>query len=246
MNILFRFLTLLLLISPSFAETIHLKDGRSLSGKVVRNQKTVTIVTEEGKLYQVKNSDLKPTQNKTEKATDKESDKMSNPVIRITTSKGDMEFELFEDQVPNTVANIISLAEKGFYKGMSFHRIIDGFMAQGGCPNSKDGASGMPGTGGPGYTFDCEPVKELKHVGAGILSMANAGRNTNGSQFFICFVDCPWLDGKHTVFGKIIKGEEVLEKLEAVGSRSGKTKEKVTFDIEVVSKRDHDYTVKTN
>jgi cyclophilin family peptidyl-prolyl cis-trans isomerase len=108
----------------------------------------------------------------------------ANPVIKITTSKGNMLVELYEDKVPNTVANMIELADKGFYKGMSFHRIIPGFMAQGGCPNSKKGAAGMPGTGGPGYTFADEFDPSLKHTGRGILSMANAGPNTNGSQFF--------------------------------------------------------------
>ncbi len=168
---------------------------------------------------------------------------MKNPIIRFVTSKGNIECELFEDKVPNTVANIIELAEAGFYKGMSFHRIIDGFMAQGGCPNSKKGASGMPGTGGPGYNFADEIDKTLKHTERGILSMANAGRNTNGSQFFLCFIPCDWLDGKHAVFGKTISGFEVIDALEAVGTPSGRTKETVTFDIEVVSKNDHPYKV---
>lgn len=168
---------------------------------------------------------------------------MANPIIRITTDKGDMEFELFEDKVPNTVANIIELAESGFYKGMTFHRIINGFMAQAGCPNSKPGAPGMAGTGGPGYRFADEFDSSLKHVGPGILSMANAGPNTNGSQFFICFVDCDWLDGKHAVFGKITKGEDVLKTLEGIGTRSGTPKETVGFNVEVVSKNDHEYKV---
>ncbi len=171
-------------------------------------------------------------------------DDKTNPVIRIATSLGDMTFELYEDKCPNTVANIISLADSGFYRGMTFHRVITGFMAQGGCPYSKAGAVGTPGTGGPGYRFADECNKELKHVGAGILSMANAGPNTNGSQFFITFVDTPWLDGRHAVFGKILTGQEVLKKLEAVGSQSGQPKQKVLFNIEVVSRRNHPYVVK--
>ena len=170
---------------------------------------------------------------------------MKNPIIKMITSKGNLEIELFEDQCPNTVGNIVSLIEDGFYDGMSFHRIIDGFMAQGGCPNTKAGENGMPGTGGPGYNFPCECKPALKHTKRGILSMANAGPNTNGSQFFLCFIPCDWLDGKHTVFGQVVKGIEVLDKLEAVGSRSGKTSEKVTMTFEIISKNDHPYTVKT-
>jgi cyclophilin family peptidyl-prolyl cis-trans isomerase len=169
---------------------------------------------------------------------------MKNPVIKIATSKGDITVELFEDKVPNTVANMISLAESGFYKGMKFHRIITDFMAQGGCPNSKAGASGMPGTGGPGYKFADEINPTLKHDKPGILSMANAGANTNGSQFFLCFKATPWLNGKHAVFGQVTAGLDVLKKLEGVGSQSGKTSEEVTFDIQVISKNDHPYVVK--
>ena len=167
-----------------------------------------------------------------------------NPIVKIVTAKGDVTVELLEDKVPNTVANFIALAEKGFFKGMSFHRIIPGFMAQGGCPNSKVGAQGTPGTGGPGYVFADELDRTLKHDRAGILSMANSGPNTNGSQFFLCFVATPWLDGKHAVFGRVTNGLDVLKKLEAVGSESGTTKERVTFDVVVVSKQSHPYEVK--
>jgi len=164
-----------------------------------------------------------------------------NPVIRFKTDKGDITAELFEDKVPKTIGNIISLAESGFYSGMTFHRIITGFMAQGGCPNSKAGASGIAGTGGPGYKTPDEFRPELKHNAPGILSMANSGPNTNGSQFFLCFKATPWLDGKHTVFGRVTDGLDVLKKLEAVGFGEGAPTEKVGFDIEVVSKQDHVY-----
>ena len=195
----------------------------------------------------------KPTPKPAEKAptlpTDPEEIKKllsnpTNPVVLITTDKGDMLVELFEDKVPNTVANMIALAEDGFYKDMSFHRIIPGFMAQGGCPHSKKGASGRPGTGGPGYKFADEFDPDLKHTGKGILSMANSGPNTNGSQFFLCFKDTPHLDGKHSVFGKVVAGMEVLKKLERIGTRSGKPKSTVRFDIEVVQKQDHPYQVR--
>jgi|GEM_PF-1307409 len=168
----------------------------------------------------------------------------TNPVIRITTGKGDLLCELYEDKVPNTVANIVELADSGFYKGMSFHRVIPGFMAQGGCPNSKKDGTGQPGTGGPGYAFADEFNDSLKHTGRGILSMANAGPGTNGSQFFLCFGAAPHLDGKHSVFGKVVAGEHVLDLLEKVGSPSGETKELVRFNIEVVLKQDHPYAVK--
>ncbi len=168
----------------------------------------------------------------------------TNPVIRITTTKGDLLCELFEDKVPNTVANMVELAGNGFYKGMRFHRVIPGFMAQGGCPNSRQGASGVPGTGGPGYTFPDEFHESLKHDGRGVLSMANSGPNTNGSQFFLCFAPAPHLDGKHSVFGRVIAGKQVLDRLEKIGTPSGDTKEDVRFDIEVVLKQDHPYAVK--
>ena len=167
-----------------------------------------------------------------------------NPVIRIMTSKGDMKVELYEDQCPNTVANIISLAEAGFYRGHTFHRVIPCFIAQGGCPFSREGSIGTPGTGDPGYRFADEFSKDLRHVGRGVLSMANSGPNTNGSQFFITFTDTPWLDGHHAVFGKVIEGMEVLDALEKIGSESGRCRERVTFNIEVVSKRNHEYKVK--
>jgi cyclophilin family peptidyl-prolyl cis-trans isomerase len=168
----------------------------------------------------------------------------TNPVVRITSGKGDMLVELYEDKVPNTVANLIELADSNFYRGMSFHRIIPGFMAQGGCPNSKKDAIGTPGTGGPGYTFADEFNDTLKHTGRGILSMANAGPNTNGSQFFLCFAAAAHLNGKHAVFGKVVAGQQVMDRLEKIGSQSGRPSEEVRFAIEVVLKQDHPYAVK--
>jgi len=122
---------------------------------------------------------------------------------KIKTGKGDIWLKLYVDEVPNTVANFATLAKEGFYDGLKFHRVIKGFMAQGGCPHSKEGAGGMPGTGGPGWAIACETEKNRhKHV-KGTISMAHAGKDTGGSQFFICFVPCPHLDGVHTVFGGI-------------------------------------------
>lgn len=119
----------------------------------------------------------------------------------LTTSKGDIRLQLHDDKAPITVANFVNLAKQGFYDGLSFHRVISDFMIQGGCPNGT-------GTGGPGYRFDDEIVASLKHDQPGVLSMANAGPGTNGSQFFITHGATPWLDGKHTVFGKVVDADD--------------------------------------
>ena len=124
-------------------------------------------------------------------------------IATIETPRGTIKLELFADKTPKTVANFEKLAKKGFYDGLTFHRVIADFMIQGGCPIGN-------GTGGPGYKFKDEFVPELRHDGPGTLSMANAGPNTNGSQFFITHVACPWLDGKHTVFGKVLEGQDVV------------------------------------
>jgi len=116
--------------------------------------------------------------------------------IIIKTSKGDINLDMFASKTPKTVANFIGLAKAGYYDGLVFHRVIDNFMVQGGCPLGS-------GIGGPGYNFEDEFHPELKHDTPGVLSMANAGPGTNGSQFFITHVETPWLDGNHTVFGKI-------------------------------------------
>ena len=121
----------------------------------------------------------------------------------LHTEKGDICINLYEKLVPKTVNNFIFLSNAGYYDKTIFHRIIMNFMAQGGDPTGK-------GTGGPGYTFDDEIVDELKHNKPGIVSMANAGPNTNGSQFFITHVPTPWLDGKHAIFGEVEEGLDVL------------------------------------
>ncbi len=126
----------------------------------------------------------------------------------MKTDAGQIKLEMFDQDAPNTVANFVKLAREGFYDGLAFHRVIDGFMAQGGCPNSREGAKGMPGTGGPGYTIDCE-INSRKHA-PGILSMAHAGPNTGGSQFFIVHEAQPHLDGVHTVFGQTTDMDVVL------------------------------------
>lgn len=137
---------------------------------------------------------------------DKGAKKMANPIAVFETNHGTFEIELFEDKAPITVKNFIDLAEKGFYNGLIFHRVIDGFMIQGGDPNGT-------GTGGPGYVIPDEFHKDLKHDGEGVLSMANAGPNTGGSQFFITLAATPWLDGHHSVFGKVVKGMDVVREI---------------------------------
>ncbi|MEP0005242.1 MAG: peptidylprolyl isomerase [Balneola sp.] len=119
----------------------------------------------------------------------------------ISTTKGDINLTLFPNKTPKTVANFVNLSKRGYYNDLSFHRVIDNFMIQGGCPNGD-------GRGGPGYTFEDEFDSELKHDSPGVLSMANAGPGTNGSQFFITHIETAWLDGKHSVFGKVISDSD--------------------------------------
>jgi peptidyl-prolyl cis-trans isomerase B (cyclophilin B) len=125
-------------------------------------------------------------------------------VATFVTKKGTIRIKLHADKVPKTVANFEKLVSSGFYNGLKFHRVIADFMVQGGCPKGT-------GTGGPGYQFADEFHPTLKHDGPGVLSMANSGPNTNGSQFFITHVTCPWLDGKHSVFGHVIEGQKVVD-----------------------------------
>ena len=129
-----------------------------------------------------------------------------NRKIKFTTNKGVFVAEMFEDKAPLTTKNFIELVEKGFYDGIIFHRVIDGFMIQGGDPAGN-------GTGGPGYTIKDEFSSKLLHDGPGVISMANRGPNTGGSQFFITLRECKWLDGKHAVFGKVSKGMDVVYKI---------------------------------
>ncbi|MEY4602856.1 MAG: hypothetical protein RIT43_148 [Bacteroidota bacterium] len=131
----------------------------------------------------------------------------------IKTNKGTMRAELYSTETPNTVANFVKLAKDGYYDGLKWHRVIPDFVIQGGCPNTRDGANGIPGTGGPGYSINCEVQSEKQHHERGVLSMAHAGRNTGGSQFFVCHSrnNTAHLDGNHTCFGKVIEGLDVLD-----------------------------------
>ncbi|MFB6318090.1 peptidylprolyl isomerase [Saccharicrinis sp. FJH54] len=131
------------------------------------------------------------------------------------TSKGVMVAELYEDDAPKTVENFVKLSEDGFYDGLAFHRAIPDFVIQGGCPFSKDMSDPRVGTGGPGYKIDCELDGEKQYHDRGVLSMAHAGRNTGGSQFFICHSrkNTAHLDRQHTCFGKVVEGVDVIDKI---------------------------------
>jgi peptidyl-prolyl cis-trans isomerase B (cyclophilin B) len=131
----------------------------------------------------------------------------------IYTSKGVMKVNFYDEDAPGTVENFTKLAKSGFYDGLTFHRVIPDFVIQGGCPNSRAGATGMPGTGGPGYKIKCELDGDNQYHDRGVLSMAHAGRNTGGSQFFICHSrrQTSHLDRNHTCFGKVYEGLEVID-----------------------------------
>jgi peptidyl-prolyl cis-trans isomerase A (cyclophilin A) len=139
---------------------------------------------------------------------------MANRLAHFTTSLGDFQVELFEGRAPATTKNFIDLVEKGYYDGIVFHRVIAGFMLQGGCPDGN-------GRGGPGYTIPDEFHDELTHDSEGVLSMANSGPNTGGSQFFVTLAATAWLDGKHAVFGKVSEGIETVQTIGATPTGSG-------------------------
>ncbi len=152
-----------------------------------------------------------------------EFDEASTYLWEFKTSVGDISIQLRPDEAPMHATSTIYLTRLGFYDGLKFHRIITDFMAQGGCPLGS-------GTGGPGYNYEGE-FGSLKHDRPGLLSMANAGPGTDGSQFFLTFVATPWLDGKHTIFGQVVEGLEIVKKLELSGSQSGQPQD----DLEITS-----------
>jgi peptidyl-prolyl cis-trans isomerase A (cyclophilin A) len=135
--------------------------------------------------------------------------KMTNKIVEFNTNKGNFKIELYGDNAPITTGNFIKLVDEGFYNGLIFHRVLPNFMVQCGCPHGT-------GRGGPGYTIRDEFHPDLKHDSKGMLSMANAGPNTGGSQFFITVAPTPWLDGKHSIFGKVIEGMEVVDSISKV------------------------------
>ena len=167
------------------------------------------------------------------------------PRVEFTTTKGKIVLELFENEAPNTTANFISLVEKGFYNGVVFHRVLPNFMAQGGDPTGT-------GRGGPGYTFDCEcgsKFPQARQHFRGSISMANAGPNTNGSQFFLTFIPTSFLDGRHTVFGRVVEGIEILADIQRFDPDDKDAMipelDKI-IEAKVLNKRNHVYEVKRN
>ncbi|MCW3806667.1 peptidylprolyl isomerase [Plebeiibacterium marinum] len=135
----------------------------------------------------------------------------------IVTEKGVMKAELYEKETPKTVENFVKLAKEGFYDGLAFHRVIPDFVIQGGCPFSKDMSNPRVGTGGPGYSIDCETNADRQYHDRGVLSMAHAGKNTGGSQFFICHSrnNTSHLDGAHTCFGIVYEGVDIIDDIRA-------------------------------
>ncbi len=155
---------------------------------------------------------------------------MPNRIARFTTNQGEFKVELFEEKAPATTKNFIDLVEKEYYDGIVFHRVIAGFMIQGGCPSGT-------GTGGPGYTIDDEFHPKLKHDSEGMLSMANSGPNTGGSQFFVTLAPTAWLDGRHAIFGKVIEGLETIRTIgtTATGPGDRPLQEIAMEKVEVIS-----------
>ena len=171
-----------------------------------------------------------------------EAEKDDLPRVKFETTAGDIVIELYEDQAPNTVANFVSLVEKGYYDGLTFHRVLPQFMAQGGCPNGT-------GSGGPGYQIPCEcrQPDHRKHF-AGTLSMAHAGRDTGGSQFFLTFLATPHLDGQHTAFGRVIEGMDSVAGISKVNpdAPNPAVKPSTIVKATVLRKRAHEYKPKTS
>jgi len=166
--------------------------------------------------------------NKGKTMTESQEKKEQKVVAVIKTTMGEIEIELFDKLTPKTVNNFVGLANKGYYNGVIFHRVIDNFMIQGGDPTG----TGRGGESIYGKKFEDEIVSTLRHDGAGILSMANAGPNTNGSQFFITLVATPWLDGKHTVFGKVISGMDIVQAIGKVATT--KPYDKPVTDVKMI------------
>ncbi|MDH3269746.1 MAG: peptidylprolyl isomerase [Gemmatimonadota bacterium] len=157
---------------------------------------------------------------------------MANPTVTIETNHGTIKAEMFSDVAPETAGNFIKLAKNGYYDGIIFHRVIDGFMIQGGDPTGT-------GRGGPGYTIKDEFADGLAHTEAGIFSMANAGPNSGGSQFFITLAATPWLDGKHAIFGKVTGGMDVVAKIGKIQTGPGdRPKDDVVMEKVTVSEDD--------
>ena len=154
-------------------------------------------------------------------------------IVQMSTTLGDIQIELYTKECPETTGNFLKLVDSGFYNGLHFHRIIKDFMIQGGCPKSKDPDSRAAGTGGPGWQIRCEPSALAKaHDRPGLFSMANAGKNTGGSQFFLTTVPTPWLNGNHAVFGEVVKGMDIVK---AIESQETDIRDKPSTPMQIIS-----------
>ena len=208
-----------------------------LAEKQLKRAQTESKLSEAAKKVMGDLADYKKFWQEEQEIRKKEAAANDLPRVRVVTSKGEIVIELFENEAPETVGNFISLVENKFYDGLTFHRVLAGFMAQGGCPTGD-------GSGGPGYSIYCECSKEnhRKHF-RGSLSMAHAGKDTGGSQFFLTFLPTPSLNGKHTVFGRVIEGMDVLAKLQRIDpdDKSSKPDPDKMVKVEVIRKREHKY-----
>ncbi len=206
--------------------------------KALQNDKDK--LAQAGWIHKQNVADYKKIWDKEKSIRERETEADTLPRVLLKTTKGDIELELFENQAPNTVANFISLVEKGFYRDVPFHRVIAGFMAQGGDPKGS-------GTGGPGYRIPCECYQpDYRRHFRGSLSMAHAGRDTGGSQFFLTFLPTAHLDGKHTAFGRVVQGMDVLAKLQRRDPEDPEAlRPDKIIDAKVLRKRSHPYEPKT-
>ena len=154
-------------------------------------------------------------------------------MVQMSTTLGNIQIELYTEDCPETTGNFLKLVDSGFYNGLHFHRIIKDFMIQGGCPNSKNPDSGKAGMGGPGWQIPCEKSALAKaHDRPGLFSMANAGKNTGGSQFFLTTVPTPWLNGNHAVFGEVVRGMDVVKSIE---SQETDRRDKPSTPMQIIS-----------
>ncbi|MGE4620251.1 MAG: peptidylprolyl isomerase [Planctomycetota bacterium] len=224
-----RVLVLLLwvLLLPTAASALTLTDEGNALDKDSAIQAVRTYIAEQTTAGRIK-KDTPRWKQSLPKFPTVQFDEGSNYIWNLKTSQGDIEVLFNQKIAPQHVANFIYLTELGFFDGLGFHRVITGFMAQGGCPQGS-------GRGNPGYRFAGEFDATVKHNRKGLLSMANAGPGTDGSQFFLTFVPTPWLDGRHTIFGAIRSGDETMQAFEKRGSRSGKPSEKLTIEKATIS-----------
>jgi cyclophilin family peptidyl-prolyl cis-trans isomerase len=214
----------------------YCRDDFAQAEKYLNTAREANLLEQDGQIYATDVNQAKKLWDKELQLRKAEAAADDLPRVLMKTTKGDLLIELFENEAPQTVANFVNLVEKGFYNGLTFHRVLPGFMAQGGCPDGT-------GAGGPGYKIYCESgAPEHRNHFRGVLSMAHAGKDTGGSQFFLTFRRTSHLDGMHTVFGRVVEGLEVLEQLERIDPQrpSGAQADKIV-EAKVVRKRDHKY-----